>query len=57
MNKLDKTQKPKHARMLEALHAVNDRALPDQIRRPLALPIEKRTHFPRIRRQAGGSHL
>ncbi len=57
MNKLDKTQKPKHARMLEALHAVNNRALPDQIRRPLALPIEKRTHFPRIRRQAGGSHL
>jgi hypothetical protein len=35
----------------------NDRALVEQIRRLLALPMNKRTHFLRVRRPGGGSHL
>lgn len=34
-----------------------DRALAEQIRRLLALPMNKRTHFLRVRHPGGGSHL
>jgi len=38
-----------------ALRRETDRALVEQIRRPLALPMEQRTHFPRVRLPGGGS--
>ena len=41
----------------DALKKENDRALLDQIRRLLALPMNKRTHFLRVRHPSGGSHL
>jgi hypothetical protein len=40
-----------------ALQRESDRALVDQIRRLLALPMNKRTHFLRVRHPKGGSHL
>jgi len=40
-----------------ALKKENERALTDQIRRLLALPMNKRTHFLRVRHPSGGSHL
>ncbi len=40
-----------------ALKKESDRGLTDQIRRLLALPMNKRTHFLRVRRSGGGSHL
>jgi hypothetical protein len=40
-----------------ALAKESDRALVDQIRRLLALPMNKRTHFLRVRHPGGGSHL
>jgi len=44
-------------RVPSALAKECDRALVDQIRRLLALPMNKRTHFLRVRRPGGGSHL
>jgi hypothetical protein len=54
MNK--KKAKPKRAAS-SALRRESDRALVDQIRRLLALPMNKRTHFLRVRHPSGGSHL
>jgi hypothetical protein len=44
-------------KQLEALRAESDRALIDLIRRRLALPVEKRLNFLRVRIPGGGSHL
>jgi hypothetical protein len=40
-----------------ALKKESERALIDQIRRLQALPMNKRTHFLRVRHPSGGSHL
>ena len=40
-----------------ALRRESDRALREQIRRLLALPMEQRTHFLRVRLPGGGSAL
>ena len=42
---------------LAALRKENDRALVELIRRRLALPVEKRLNFLRVRLPGGGSHL
>jgi hypothetical protein len=55
MSKKKKTR-PKAAAH-SALRKESDRALVEQIRRLLALPMNKRTHFLRVRHPNGGSHL
>jgi hypothetical protein len=52
-----KKRKPSRKAQLAALKKENERALIDQIRRLLALPMNKRTHFLRVRHPNGGSHL
>ena len=52
----NKTAKAKKAQ-LAALKKESERALVDQIRRLLDLPMNKRTHFLRVRHPNGGSHL
>jgi hypothetical protein len=48
-----KTRKAQEA----ALKRESDRAFTEQIRRLLALPMNKRTNFLRVRHPNGGSHL
>jgi hypothetical protein len=48
-----KTKKAQEA----ALKRESERALVEHIRRLLALPMNKRTHFLRVRHASGGSHL
>jgi hypothetical protein len=48
-----KTKRASHS----TLKKESERALVDQIRRLLALPMNKRTHFLRVRHPGGGSHL
>ena len=47
----------KRRKALAALKKQNERGLVEQIRRLLALPMEKRTHFLRRRLPNGGSAL
>ena len=47
----------KRALALSALRKESDRALVDLIRRRLALPVEKRMNFLRVRLPGGGSCL
>jgi hypothetical protein len=54
MNKTDSTTK--RAREA-ALKRESERALVEQIRRLLSMPMNKRTHFLRVRHPSGGSHL
>jgi len=54
MKKADRKPKPRKVEssretQLEALKVESDMALRDLIRRRLAMPIEKRTHFLRVR--------
>ena len=49
--------KMKRKDALEVLKKESDLALMDLIRRRLALPVEKRLNFLRVRRPGGGSHL
>jgi hypothetical protein len=48
---------PKAVKRPSPLERECDRALTEQIRRRLKLPMNKRTHFLRVRRPGGGSHL
>jgi hypothetical protein len=52
-----KKTKPKRSEVLEALKLESERELTELIRRRLALPIEKRLNFLRVRISGGGSHL
>jgi len=47
----------KRAAALAVLRNESDRALIELIRRRLALPVEKRMNFLRVRIPGGGSHL
>jgi len=49
--------KVKREEALAALKKESDLALLDLIRRRLAMPVEKRLNFLRVRRPGGGSHL
>ncbi len=51
------SSRKKRAEALAALRKESERALRDLIRRRLALPIEKRLNFLRVRIPGGGSHL
>jgi hypothetical protein len=50
-------RKPTRAKQLEALKAESERQLVEMIRRRLALPIEQRMNFLRVRLPGGGSAL
>jgi hypothetical protein len=50
-------EKSKARKRKSALRLENERALIEQIRRVLALPMHKHTHFLRVRHPMGGSHI
>lgn len=50
-------RRPTRAETLAALRKETDRAFGEQIQRLLALPMNKRTHFLRVRLPGGGSAL
>jgi hypothetical protein len=52
-----KNRRPKREAVLAALRAESQRAELDLIRRRLALPVEKRLNFLRVRLPGGGSRL
>jgi hypothetical protein len=52
-----KNKVPGRKRRLEALEKENERAIREQIRRLLDLPMNRRTHFLRVRLPHGGSAL
>jgi hypothetical protein len=54
---VNKRKKNRDKAQLAALKRENERALIEQIRRLQALPMNKRTHFLRVRHPGGGSHL
>ncbi len=54
---MNKKRKTTRAAQESALKRETERALVEQIRRLLALPMNKRTHFLRVRHPNGGSHL
>jgi hypothetical protein len=54
---MSKKKNKTNASAKDALKRESDRALVDQIRRLLALPMNKRTNFLRVRHPGGGSHL
>jgi len=60
-NELSKSKKPrkptKRQLELEAMRQVSEQDLTDMIRRQLALPMNQRTHFLRLRLPNGGSCL
>jgi hypothetical protein len=51
------TKKRRDVKKLDALRRESERALDQQIRRLLALPPSKRTHFLRVRLPNGGAAL
>lgn len=57
MKKNHRRQRDAALAALAALRKESDGALVDLIRRRLALPVEKRMNFLRMRRPGGGSHL
>jgi hypothetical protein len=54
---MSKKRRANKAAQESALKKEKERAVIDQIRRLLALPMNKRTHFLRVRHPRGGSHL
>lgn len=50
-------RRPSHEAALAAIRKESDRDLVVMIRRRLALPVEKRMNFLRVRIPGGGSHL
>jgi hypothetical protein len=50
-------RKKNRAQSLDAVKKENERAVREQIRRLLGLPMNKRTHFLRVRLPSGGSAL
>ena len=54
---MKKKKKPSRRAQLAVLKKESELALLDQIRRLQTLPMNKRTHFLRVRHPGGGSHL